>query len=371
MNITLGSKTTNHCRLDEEITMMNVNATTSSFSTNARSARAIMLGAAVLLAGCPSSDNEDSSGSANASAETTAGPDDDATTTTATGGGTMTPGSTGAAEAESTEGPDSETTDASAESSTGEPVGPAPGCPDIEAAMFCDDFESYGVGDAPAGPWAPEGMGSATIDDSQVFSGNQAVRLDTTAGYDGRALLGLDEASVFPTTHFFGRVRLYVTEASPDGINWTIIQSSGMAEAPEVWDGPFAAELRYGGQHMKQFKAGYDTGGFYATPPAGPGSDCWQHSQTAIAEGQWSCMEWEFDTDNDVMRMWVDGVAVDGLEVGTMGQGCVHQETNDVWHYPETFERMHVGWVDYQDTAGEREVWIDDVAVGSSRIGCD
>ncbi|MEM9458449.1 MAG: hypothetical protein AAGF11_30005 [Myxococcota bacterium] len=332
-------------------------------------AHALVLGAAVLATGCPSSDDEPSGATdANASAETTGDPGGDPTT----GEGTMTPESTGAAESEdSSGGPGDDTTGAPADSSTGDPVGPAPGCPDIEAAMFCDDFESYSVGDAPAGPWTPEGMGSAQIDDSQVFSGSQAVRLDTMAGYNGRALLGLDEESVFPTTHFFGRVRLYVTEASPDGINWTMIQASGMTEAPEVWDGPFAAELRYGGQNMKQLKAGYETGGFYAVPPEGPGSDCWQHSQTAIAEGQWSCMEWEFDTDNDVMRMWVDGVAVEGLEVGTMGQGCVHPDTNDVWYYPDTFERMHVGWVDYQDTAGEREVWIDDVAIGSSRIGCD
>lgn len=245
------------------------------------------------------------------------------------------------------------------------------GCP--AAAVFCEDFESHALGEAPGGPWSPDGAGTMTIDAQQVFGGSQSVRLTTTAGYDGRALLGLDDSSVFPTTHYFGRMHMYVTEASPDGVHWTMIQSSGMteAEAEGVWDGPFMAELRYGGMHQQRLMANYETPGTYNTPPDGPASDCWQNAQTVMPQGEWACFEWEFDSETDTMRLWLDGELVEGLELGTAGQGCVNPGTNDVWYYPETFERVDLGWVDYQNFGGERELWIDDVALGFERLGCE
>ena len=80
-------------------------------------------------------------------------------------------------------------------------------------------------------------------------------------------------------------------------------------------------------------------------------------------------MEWEFDSDSSTMRFWLDGQEVADLTVGDMGQGCVKHETMDQWYYP-TMEHLSLGWVDYQD-GGARELWIDDVAVGPARVGCD
>ncbi|EDM73706.1 hypothetical protein PPSIR1_16830 [Plesiocystis pacifica SIR-1] len=239
------------------------------------------------------------------------------------------------------------------------------------AALVCEDFEGQPLGQAPGAPWTPEGEGTALVDDQRAFGGRHSLRLETTAGWDGRALLGLSDAALFPTTHLFGRARLYLTEASPDGVHWTMVQASGPTEAEGVWDGPFTAELRYGGQHQQRLMANYDTPGTYDTPPAGPASDCWQHSQTVMPQGQWTCMEWEFDAETDTMRLWFDGAAIEDLTVGTMGEGCVNPGTAEVWYYPDSFEAMHIGWVDYQNTGGSRELWIDDVALGTERMGCD
>ena len=240
------------------------------------------------------------------------------------------------------------------------------GCP--PAAVFCEDFESQTPGEAPGGPWLSDG--TIAVDTAQAHAGAQSVRLDTSAGWDGRALLGLDGVDVFPTAHFFGRMHLYVTEASPDGVHWTMIQAAGMTEADDVWDGPFMAELRYGGMHQKRLMANYDTPGTYATPPTGPASDCWQHAQQVMPEARWACLEWEFDSETDTMRLWLDGEPVDNLELGTTGEGCVNPGTQGTWFYPDTFERLDLGWVDYQDSGGERELWIDDVALGFERLGC-
>ena len=68
--------------------------------------------------------------------------------------------------------------------------------------------------------------------------------------------------------------------------------------------------------------------------------------------------------------MWLDGDPVDNLELGTSGEGCVNPGTANVWYYPDSFETLQLGWVDYQTNGGERELWIDDIALGPARLGC-
>ena len=183
------------------------------------------------------------------------------------------------------------------------------------------------------------------------MSGARAVHFKTGNAYGGRAL------------------RMWLTQASPDGVHWTMIEANGQTKAPGVWnDQPFTATIRYGGQHEQRLMANYDTPGFYNNN-MGPGSDCWQHSQRKIPEGVWACMEWEFDSDGRTMRFWLDGQEVADLTVGAAGQGCINHGTMDQWYYPN-MERMSVGWVDYQD-GGARELWIDDITVGPARVGCE
>ena len=65
---------------------------------------------------------------------------------------------------------------------------------------------------------------------------------------------------------------------------------------------------------------------FYEGPGSAPlASDCWQHSTTAIPEARWACFEWHFDGPNNKMefwldstqiQMWIDDVALDVTRVG-------------------------------------------------------
>lgn len=247
--------------------------------------------------------------------------------------------------------------------STGEPVTCPPG-------FFCEDFEGHPEGAAPGAPWTNDiGEGSAVVESGKSVSGARAVHFTTGNAYGGRALLGLDVPEVFPTKHLYGRLRMWLTQASPDGVHWTMIEANGPTQAAGVWnDQPFSATIRYGGQHEQRLMANYDTPGYYDNN-MGPGSDCWHHSQQKIPEGVWACMEWEFDSDGRTMRFWLDGQEVADLTVGEMGQGCIHHDTMDQWYYPN-MERMSVGWVDYQD-GGARELWIDDITVGPARVGCE
>lgn len=218
-----------------------------------------------------------------------------------------------------------------------------------EHILFQDDFEAYTVGEAPQAPWKKEGAGKVAIDTTKHYSGKQSVHFTSGEGYKNRALIGLSHIFPVAENRYYGSLQLYVAKASPDGVHWTMIQSSGQVPGKN-----YRSEVRYGGQHNQQLMANYET--------MGVASDCWQHSSVKIPENQWCSLKWFFDGTTDTMKLWLNDVLVEEITVTGSGQGCVANDTNGQWSFP-VFENIFVGWVDYQTGGGTRNVWIDDVTI--------
>jgi hypothetical protein len=238
---------------------------------------------------------------------------------------------------------------------TGSSGGAASGC---QGALICDDFESYS--DKPAMPWTVNvdggGAGKVVIDTAQHKSGTKSVKFTTSGAVAyQRAFIGLTKPFPVANNAFYGRMMIYTTKAANDGVHWTMIQGEGART-----DGITRADVRYGGQHQQSLMANYDS--------SGKASDCWQHSQTKMPEGKWACIEWYFEGATNTQKFWLDGKAIDDLTVVGQGQGCIAHDTGDKWLFP-TFDHLYLGWESYQ-TDDPREVWIDDVAVGTTQIGC-
>ena len=238
-------------------------------------------------------------------------------------------------------------------SGTGGAGGGNAGC---NGALFCDDFESYAQ--VPGAPWTvrKNAQGNVVIDGAQHKSGTKAAKFTTTGAMSyQQAFISL--SSVFPVAQnaFYGRMMIYATEAANDGVHWTMIQGDGPAPG-----GITSAKVRYGGQQQKRLMANYDS--------VGKKSDCWQHSATKMPEAKWACMEWYFDGATNTQKFWLDGAAIDDLTVTGQGEGCIAHETEDKWVFP-TFASLSLGWESYQ-TDAPREVWIDDVALSTTKIGC-
>jgi hypothetical protein len=243
-------------------------------------------------------------------------------------------------------------------------------------ALFCDDFESDVAGTAPAAPWSTQlSAGStAAIDNTQAHSGTNSVKFVAAAGSGSKtAFMRLMSSNVLPVTPnmFYGRMMFWLDAAPTGDVHWTFLQGSGLVAGQT-----YHALYRYGGQHPimdgttfvgSQMMANYETPDSYGGN--GPSSDCWQHSDAvAVPVGKWSCVEWQFDGTSNTMRLWIDGTAVDSLTVAATGQGCVNQAADYTWTAP-TFDRMDLGWESYQQDTS-RTIWIDDVALSKTRIGC-
>jgi hypothetical protein len=83
----------------------------------------------------------------------------------------------------------------------------------------------------------------------------------------------------------------------------------------------------------------------------------------------WFCREIEIDQTHKSIAAWVDGVAIAGLVVDATPTPDVDgQWLSDASWAPKLTD-LRLGWESY---AGQADtLWIDDVAVSATRIGCE
>ena len=119
------------------------------------------------------------------------------------------------------------------------------------------------------------------------------------------------------------------------------------------------------------------SGGDYVSiwhPPEPPGTpEAVQISDTASVANQWACVEWLFDAQNGTSaeaadpRLWIDGVEITWPMMIVAPTGAarpVHEKA-------QSFTVLETGIYLYQGLTVATNWWIDDLAVGKQRIGCD
>ena len=249
-----------------------------------------------------------------------------------------------------------------------------------DGLLFCDDFESFPAGAPPGGDWgAQQTNGSVTVDTERAFSGQSSVKATTlstaASGSTYKAAFINLSTAVFPREDnaVYGRMMFYLESAPLANVHWTIVDATG-----DIAGEDYSATYRYGGQLPipeggpftgNQLMANYDTVDFYGTPSVGPNTDCYRHANgTPVPVGSWTCAEWFFDGQANAMRFWLDGEEISAIAIDGTGDGCVAQPADYTWTAP-SFSRIDVGWESYQED-DERTIWIDDVAIGTERIGC-
>jgi len=226
-------------------------------------------------------------------------------------------------------------------------------CTTKKTIVFEDDFEQGVFTKAPQSPWVVSGNGTVVIDSSKSYSGNKSAYFKSGEGFENRAFLSLSKIFPIQNNRYYGSMQMFVQKAPPNGVHWTMIQSSGAVNKK------FFAAVRYGGQHHQQLMANYDT--------KGVASDCWKHSKVKIPEKRWFKVQWYFNGPKNTMQLWIDNQEIHQLKITGFGEGCVKKGTQNQWVFP-VFDRLSIGWVDYQMQGGTRHVWIDDVVIATHYI---
>jgi hypothetical protein len=300
-----------------------------------------------------------SGGSATAGASGVAG--------SAGGGG----GASGAGGQAGASGPDGAAGGVTDAGSDGLGLPPGTGC--TAAGTLCWDFEE---GKLPTG-WTPYRneftTGSLLVDNTRAHKGMYALHAkDFTGGKEGtdggpkhtiRYNLPADFGPVL-----WGRAFIYLTPATP-------MSHAGFFNAR--YPRPNAPAASATDVTKLDWYEVATSGGDYVSiwhPPEPPGTpEDVQISATPGVVGAWACVEWLFDGQNGNApeaadpRVFLNGVEISWPMMIIAPTGAarpVHEKA-------QTFTVLETGVYLYQGLTTVTNWWIDDLAVGKQRIGCD
>ncbi|HEX4336602.1 MAG TPA: hypothetical protein VH062_11850 [Polyangiaceae bacterium] len=242
----------------------------------------------------------------------------------------------------------------------GKDAGPAKPLCVTAGTELCDDFES---GHIDAARWQspkPSNGVTLTVDDVHAHGGKYAVHIHGVADQINNGVLA--ENVTFPAKNnsFYARIFAYFhpdLPAAPGGDFHTgFIVGSGKNALGDVQAGMGLI----GGE--KQF-LGYSI--FYGSPSYEFGP--WANTH-AMPE-RWTCLELFENGANpatEIRKVWVDDKELTELESDSAkAAGSEHPN-----HQSPTFDHVTVGLWEFHPSPTLTDMWVDDVRVSSSKIGC-
>ena len=234
--------------------------------------------------------------------------------------------------------------------------------------LLFDDFEAHETGRAPGPPWKEETYKSGavvTVDGRHTFSGSQAMHVVAPAGANyRRGYVAIHLRGTFPQLQsgMFGRAMVWLDEvpgASP--VHWTLLQGEGRS-ADDRYNSIYRLGLLE--QGGRQLMANFET-----TPPVK--TDCRQRSALTLPVRRWACIEWRFEAASDESQFWIDGNEITHVKGrATAADACRGHDLEDRWLAPPRFDSLYMGFERYGDTVNDQNLWIDDVALSTRRVGC-
>ncbi len=216
--------------------------------------------------------------------------------------------------------------------------------------LACEDFES---GVASTSLWT----GRASVDEVHAARGTKAwhIRLATSQ----TSFLTTTKIFPAPNNTYFGRMFVYVTSLVTSAYtHWTMVEATGTG---------VPSKIRVGGQR-DLWGVGSDAGptGDWTRNDNDP-----RNNPRRVPLNEWMCIEWMHDGANNETRFYWDGVDHESLHTTATNHGYGNGGTATAPYNMPVFNRLQIGWAEYQTVAGGMfELWVDEIALDSQRIGC-
>jgi hypothetical protein len=229
-----------------------------------------------------------------------------------------------------------------------------PGGCRVPGVLFCEDFDRLPAGGPSTLRWGVDTR-NGTLAVEPARRGGKHLHITTRD--NGRAFLRADDLTIGPAG-FYGRMRLRVDAfpTAPDWAHFTLVEATGTGSAEIV--------RPVGGQYVPTL----DRSLWGIGADGGPTGDWTAWTESApTTEDRWQCVEWRLDPATNTVTTWFDGGAGAVLTASENAHGG-----NDVPFVLPTVDTVKIGWQLYQGgTTPERfNLWIDDIALATQRIGC-
>jgi len=238
--------------------------------------------------------------------------------------------------------------------------------------QLCEDFEA---GTLDTTTWKLSGL-APTIDGDHVARGKKALHIKDPSGMSTH----ITETKTFrePDDTYYGRIFIYfkalpTPTASFTYSHWTILAATG--------DGPGSGgEIRFGGQ-MQNGVNRWGTGTDNQSP--GATGDWTNIDQDPAPDGMpshipidtWMCMEWmHAGPDVNETKIWWDGTEHTSIDTTMTNHGTKLARANATAGNGDfilpNFTALWLGWTAYQGGGETFELWMDEIAIDHTRIGC-
>jgi hypothetical protein len=226
--------------------------------------------------------------------------------------------------------------------------------------LFCDDFEAWPAGSAPAGTrWTTQAAtGAVTVDSATAsapaHSGSRSVHFVPTSNSFDTFLVFHDPATL-PVAggkffvRFFMRLASGMTGGHNTFMTADLFANPGQGNAVRVGEQ----------QHMLMMTVAGDSHGYLSN------QNFYNDGKPGVVfpAGAWTCFEMSFDPASTTLDVWVNGT-----EVPDMHPTNITLDTYDALRFG--FEK-YAGFSDDPDAgAASLDLWYDDVAIGTQRVGC-
>ncbi|KAJ7052278.1 hypothetical protein C8F01DRAFT_1337719 [Mycena amicta] len=186
--------------------------------------------------------------------------------------------------------------------------------------------------------------GSAAIDTTKAHSGTHSLKVVSTGGFSNHVFYGLNNLTALGSgSDIYGRYYA----------NFLIAFTQDHTTHMMMTD-PVAQTLRMGGQFgvLDWNRASDDS----IMPDGSPTSDA---ASVPIAANTWYCIEFHLSRTTGQIETWVGGSAVSSLTTPQTRWGSSYIPNPSNWG---------LGWESYGSEPNT--VWYDDIALGTSRLGC-
>jgi hypothetical protein len=237
--------------------------------------------------------------------------------------------------------------------------------------LFTDGFEAHAAGQLPGAPWSEATFKSGaviTVDSAHAYNGRHALHIFTPRGANyrrGYVAIHLKTPVPEAMPGMYGRAMVFLDEApiampGAPAVHWTLLQGEGRSA-----DDRYNAIYRLGveGKGGTQLMANFET-----TPPVT--TDCKQNSARTLPVKRWTCVEWHMEPASNEMQFWLDGRKVVRVAGKAAANACRGNDLQGEWRAPPKFDSFYIGFERYADSANDQNLWIDDVVLSKSRVGC-
>ncbi len=210
-------------------------------------------------------------------------------------------------------------------------------------SAFCESFETAQNGTPNPAVWSR--TGKPTVETALAFSGTKALHVPAFSGA-ARHMINTTKMPAELAKTLYGRMFLWLAKAPTDfptggnTFHWTMVHT-----------GTGSSDIYLGGVMLpKGVEQLYLNSSPYAVESQAKG-------MTSVPHMVWHCLEWFFDVGPGEARIWMDDVEITSMAV----KGAKSMPT---------MSSASFGWNEFHTPATPWEVWIDDIAMDSKRIGC-